>query len=246
MLSPSFLGSLTALTWVCSLVDPPGSSRHSGDELPDPFVIACIGRLPANLKFLKPEDRQSVTGVDEETKGSSAHSGNGSAPNRQEAAIDWGPMISHCFASYWECIRYALQHQGSFGPEAATTATADSTSNVVAAASQADRRDVSVGCSDVVALAQVCLESLDLAGLNLATVIECLSLLVPRVRKYERYWHESMHACWLCSKASLLPRPAPFSVTLTRKLSLTAERKSLVKCRERSRLLKWIISNLIT
>ena len=58
--------------------------------------------------------------------------------------------------------------------------TADDTS-VDATVTHADKAGVAVCYSDVFTLAQVCLDSLDLAGLNLATVIECLSLLVPKV-----------------------------------------------------------------
>ena len=183
VLSPSFLGALTTLTWVCSLLDPRSGCR-SEDELPDRSVIACIARLPADLKIVKLEDRlQAGTGVNGQSTDSS---GSGSVPDHQEVAIDWGPMISHCFASYWECIRYALQHRDSFGPEAANATTADNVGNDLAV-THVDKAGISVGCSDAFALAQVCLESLDLAGLNLATVIECLSLLVPKVRKYGGY-----------------------------------------------------------
>ena len=160
-LTPSVLGAVTALAWVATTLGDQESPQLEGAAS---SLVACISKLPADMKIRKPTDVQPPSLPDSEN----------------QKQIDWGPLISHSFISYWKCILYTLRklygdQPTSLEAEGSVESTKFSSSGGSTAVGML------VGCEDAVALAQVCLDTLDIAGQSLDIVIECLSLLVPKV-----------------------------------------------------------------
>ena len=170
MLSPSFLGAVSALDWVVSLLsheEHHGGNKKREDEEPDRYcsqmfspeqiknLVVPISSLPLLIKIVKPDVVVS------------------SQPNQlpvvaEKKPLDWGPLIAHCYSSYWNCVLFAMRciHRQP------------SLSDIYL---ESKSTELIVGSCVVVRVADACLESLDVATENLSTVIECLSILAPKV-----------------------------------------------------------------
>ena len=81
-LTPSILGSLAILEWVCGIYQ----DRY-GNETPPTVNITLMAKLPVNLSLVKPLEVSQDGGH-----------------------IEYGPSISYCLSLYWKCILYTLQH----------------------------------------------------------------------------------------------------------------------------------------
>lgn len=89
--------------------------------------------------------------------------------------------MSHCFLSYWKCIVYTLKYL-----YCSNTQSLDGNSPLGTMEGGAVHPDsiggaIPVGTTDLESLAQSCLDNLDMAGQELAVLIDWLSLLVPKV-----------------------------------------------------------------
>lgn len=130
-------------------------------------IVECISKLPANLSIVK-----SLTRGDSSQQ-SDLLTGETSSTREK---FDWGALLSQWFNSYWQCVLFTLKrlHRGcavSPIPSSEDTHSEQSPSALT----------LPVDSCDVCALARVCLDNLDIAGEAVATVIECFSLLVPKV-----------------------------------------------------------------
>ena len=89
--------------------------------------------------------------------------------------------MSHCFLSYWKCILCTLKYLYGNDPQ---SLSGDSPIGAVvggAVCPSSIDGAIPVGTTDVEALARSCLNNLDMAGQEIAVLIEWLSLLVPKV-----------------------------------------------------------------
>ncbi len=179
-LSSKFLGAVSALAWVCTLLE--GNLPNQGTvgmdlERCGSYIVACISKLPANLTIIK-----SAVG-DASQQGSSLARDDNTSSTRER--FDWSALVTQCFKSYWQCILYTLRKLYPDTPVFAVspriTPTAPPPACVGGASQESAPPAVAVNCSNVAALAQVCLDKLDIAGEDIATVLECFSLLVPKV-----------------------------------------------------------------
>ena len=108
----------------------------------------------------------------------------GGEDNKQ---VEWGPLMSHCFLSYWKCILCTLKYlHGNISHPFSSTSGSSSSSDYPLGAAPHPTTDcgdtIAVGAMNVLELAQCCLDSVDVAGQDLAVLIECLSVLVPKVQ----------------------------------------------------------------
>ena len=158
-LTPALLGAVTALAWVCNLPNVYQRSQEWSLEYCTSVTVECISKLPANLRIIKPTTELLLS----PTLHSATISDSGIAQNL--SVIDWGPLMSHCFVSHWQCILFTLRQLYGNMPRPCS-AVSDGPI---------------LGSDDAVALAQVCVDSLDVGGEDIAVVIECLSLLVQKV-----------------------------------------------------------------
>ena len=81
-LTPSILGSLAILEWVCGIYQ----DRY-GNKTPPTVDIRLMARLPVNLSLVKPLNASQDGGH-----------------------IEYGPIISYSLSLYWKCILYTLRH----------------------------------------------------------------------------------------------------------------------------------------
>lgn len=171
-LTPAFLGTVTALSWVCSLFEdedhPSKEDSQKHPHINTAFIIEVISKLPANIRVTKPVLSSQLVQEGPEC----------CDPVEFTNPIDWGPLVSHCYTSYWRCILFTLKRLHS----QKTMPSPEGSSDVKSPCEPGEA--VLVGSKDVTTLVQVCLDSLDQAGDEIASVIECLSLLVPKVCKH--------------------------------------------------------------
>ena len=174
-LTPQFLGAVTALAWLGSLSFPDVQSSSSDvthDHCNFSQVVRCFSKLPANLTIVK-QDRLY--------HGGQRHSSDTSTSGENQKPIEWGPLMSHCFLSYWKCILCTLKYLHDNSPHPFSSGSSSSNYPLGAAPHPTDDT-VAVGAINVLGLAQCCLDSLDMAGPDLAVLIECLAVLVPKVQ----------------------------------------------------------------
>ena len=174
-LTPQFLGAVTALAWLGSLSFPDVQSSSSDvthDHCNFSQVVRCFSKLPANLTIVKQEQLYH---------GGQRHSSDTSTSGENQKPIEWGPLMSHCFLSYWKCILCTLKYLHDNSPHPFSSGSSSSNYPLGAAPHPTDDT-VAVGAINVLGLAQCCLDSLDMAGPDLAVLIECLAVLVPKVQ----------------------------------------------------------------
>ena len=141
-ITPSFLGAVTSLSWVCTL--PMMSSKpdvaSSNSSVPiapnsddialnllsqqkyeDWFDLAVsISQLPLNLSLSKPESLSTPATeksfAAHQTSFDKGGSGGNDAPKLTAAKkkMEWGPLITHCYSCYWKCVLFSLKHLHSY------------------------------------------------------------------------------------------------------------------------------------
>lgn len=175
-LTPRFLGAVTALAWLCSLSIPDlqnPSSDLTHNHCNFSQVVRCFSKLPANLNIVKQE----------ELRGGQRHFSDTSTGGENNKQVEWGPLMSHCFLSYWKCILCTLKYLHGNSPHPFNSGSSSDYPLGAAPHPTTDCVDtIAVGAMNVLELAQCCLDSLDVAGQDLAVLIECLSVLVPKVQ----------------------------------------------------------------
>lgn len=152
----------------CSTTPHATESAHLCVDSTTHPITSLIKDFPITLTLLK-EERQL-----KETSDSAQY----------HAAIerwDWGPLVSHCTSSYWECLSAYLKYVSSLPP-----------------APKCDGR-LTIGSSDVIGIAKCCISSLDVAAFSVGVVIEAVSTLVPKV-----LLTEDLYSCSVDNEISLV------------------------------------------
>ena len=107
-LTSAVLGSLTALGWISSFVSSSlyPLTKHSPQiqhQLLVSTVVTAIESLPLPLHFSKPSSLDLEERAVAETSLIACRRG-----------IEWGPLVSHCYSSYWKCMLFVLKHDVQF------------------------------------------------------------------------------------------------------------------------------------
>ena len=86
--------------------------------------------------------------------------------NHDSQMIEYGPIINYCLSSYWKCLLYVFNNIPSAGDP----------SN-----GQQQNSLISIGSMDLERIANLCVEYMDIIRGSLATPLNCLVTLVPKV-----------------------------------------------------------------
>ena len=155
------------LRWVCSHIichTHPSTTPYSIDQthLFHPLtdfacsdVISVVKDFPINLTLVKEERRPEL----------SVGSKGGHVLASEQ--WDWGPLVSHCYSSYWESLLTFLKRFN--------------TAFVPFPPSHVCKENWTIGSSDVLGIAECCISSLDMAASSLGLVIQALVTLIPKV-----------------------------------------------------------------
>jgi hypothetical protein len=162
-LSAEFLGAVTLLQWACLHADSPYLSMAT--------VLPRLSHLPINLTLVK----------EEQVSASLEKPGDGYMRPRAAERSDWGPLVTHCYGMYWQCLASFLKwvtrrEDGSAASPSGGTQNAG----------------VVIGCADVAEMARCCLDNLDAAALSVGVVIESVATVLPKVPQYKRGMWASM------------------------------------------------------
>lgn len=121
---------------------------------------------------------------------------------------EWGPLITHCHSCYWKCVLFTLEQLHSHtvkmdGVSCFPARASDCVSRLSSADTArpnfpekinedasvgANEGAVPIGSNDMNVVIEACLGSLDLLDNEVPTVIQCLSLLLPRVHIRWSLW----------------------------------------------------------
>lgn len=116
---------------------------------------------------------------------------------------EWGPLVTHCYSCYWKCVLFTLKHLHSAigwkknlgGASYCSLATKEarpshlSSSKVDSNFSEINKSSISdvseavipIGDNDMNVVIEACLGSLDVLDSEVPILIQCLSLLLPKV-----------------------------------------------------------------
>ena len=159
-LTSAFLGAVTLLQWACLHSEP--------SSLPLDDIFPLVSQFPINLTLVKGM-RQTPAGL-----GVPVLDGGGRMPLKAAERSDWGPLVTHCYAMYWQCLASFLKWSANAqGGAEFHTASITPSSRVV------------VGSADVTEVARCCLDNLDAAALSVGVVIESVASLLPKVLQVE-------------------------------------------------------------
>ncbi len=139
--------------------NPPCITRKTSHLL---SVNNIIQQFPTNLTLRK--EHRTWTIVPDPNQ-----SNDHSEPPLALEEWDWGPLMSHCTLSYWECMLSCLQyHTHSGDPSPAFEGSSGCETD---------------GCQDTIRMMTCCIGTLDSAcGPCVGTLIEAVATLVPKVR----------------------------------------------------------------
>ena len=123
-------------------------------------LLKQLAKLPADLSITKPSnDDKMPSDMLKESEEVGEH------------CVEWGPAITHCLNGYWNCILYTLSWLHGRKEEEESGELAGT----------AEDGQVTVGTRDIGKLVTVCMDYFDIAGHDLATPLQCVSLLIPKV-----------------------------------------------------------------
>lgn len=127
---------------------------------------------------------------------------------------EWGPLITHCYSCYWKCVLFALKHLHSpidrnrifCGASYYSPTTKGAQPTYYTSCSSSSKTDSQVGSSiddmnkavfpigsnDMNVVIGACLNILDMLDSEVPIVIQCLSLLLPKVYTYVRIYLHSL------------------------------------------------------
>lgn len=155
-LTSSLLGAVTTMAWVCKLWSSEGAAGNRPTSDVHRF-LGCMNNLPACPRLTKPRGLDQ-TQPEEPTQSTGVQA-------------DWSPMLSHCQQCFWQCAHYALQLLSQHYP-----------SGFPGVAGRDGDEGMPIGCGKLRPLVEEFLASLDVAGEGVAEPIECLALVLPKVR----------------------------------------------------------------
>ena len=168
-------------------------------------LAVSISHLPINLVLMKPDlpptggavETIKITARNLKGGGDKGKSFNVTAARKKK---EWGPLVTYSYSCYWKCVLFALKLLHSVDKDAADAEVSDafpsedgysssSNANRLQSISSEDNstiietkgRLLPIGSNDLNALADVCISSLDVADEEVATIIDCLSVLLPKV-----------------------------------------------------------------
>lgn len=161
-----FLGAVTLLQWACLHSDP--------SSLPLADIFPRMSQFPINQTLVK--EKQPPNGL-----GSPGPWDGGCVSPKAAESSDWGPLVTHCYAMYWQCLTSFLKWAAEDQEVSKDRAVGETCSKDRAVDKTCGTTRVAIGSADVAEVARCCLDSLDAAAFSVGLVIESVSTVLPKV-----------------------------------------------------------------
>lgn len=142
------------LHWACS-------TAHPGPSLISDTALSHMTHFPVHLTLVKEETRPQCPPADVSTATPT--------PAAMER-MDWGPLVTHCYSSYWQCLAFYLKW-----------ADVNAIGTSVAEGPGVEGRRIVIGSTDAISVARCCLNNLDVAAFSVGVIVESMAILLPKV-----------------------------------------------------------------